>query len=565
MADGGNLRAYPRSGQLKTDRNKMGHNNDQPADYFASRNKKKSGKRAPKIAFSGEEYGFGYQALNNFTNRARARVRNGRAGVYDGGAKAIANNKLDQDTRHLAQFDDFDFQADAQQQSVRTKDQALMAVKSGTADYALVPYYNPYAGYDLETLRAMNALAGMLAVEQYEATDTMCLAVHESQVLELAQSSHPGSSFSSLMRHTRRQGNLGDADSHNTNSSYASAPAGAGIKPNVAEQSLLRDRIDMVFAGPEAARRCKSRLDGFRAVGVDIVETPHVVEPHRELARRARSSLSTGRQVNTFFDPRSGESHFVNSMGSDAQHETRLYGVLLPSAVADRSPEYIILDDDVDDSAEEKSRFFVVHKNPDHSLFEDALRTTDAKTRYWERRLKGIARRARNDGHVMGSEGKEIKGVRVMLRFLRENTAASTGDVENYLRNYGIPYNVVRIEEDSGGDKPAPMVLDIEFSFAHGDFGYYPFSRRFRGSVVNGALKKSFQRWKNRGVLVLAAMPYEEPQMPRPKQRRWWKEAFVAHQRDFAETMFIRFSRILFLYVLPIALIAAMAYFLFAK
>ena len=555
MADGSDLKAYSKSGD--------GKSHYAAGSAAPGRKKKKSDKRPAKIAFSGEEYGFGYQALTQFSNETRRRVKNGRSGVYDGGAKAAKNAKLDQDTQQLAQFDDFNFAEAPRQQAVRTKEQALMAVKSGTADYALVPFYNPYAGYDFETLRALNTLTGMMAVEQYVASDSMCLAVHESQVLELAQSSHPGSSFSSLMRHTRRQGNLGDADSYkNDHSSYASAPSGAGIRPNAAEQSLLRDRIDMIFAGPEAARRCKSSLDGFRSIGVDIVETPRVIEPHRELAKRARSSLTSGRQVNTFFDPRSGDSHFVNSMGSDAHHETRLYGVLIPSAVADRSPEYIIIDEDVDDSAEEKSRFFVVHKNPDHSLFEDAYRTTDAKTRYWEKRIKHIARRAQDDVHVLGDEKNKIKGVRVMLRFLRGKHAASVGDVENYLRNYGVPFNIVRVDEDSGASEPAPVVMDIEFSFADGDFGYYPFSRRFRGSVVNGALKKAFARWKNRGVLVLAAMPFEEPQLPRHKQRRWWKEAFIAQQKDFTETMFIRFSRILFIYMLPLGIAALLLWVL---
>jgi len=255
----------------------------------------------------------------------------------------------------------------------------------------------------------------------------------------------------------------------------------------------------------------------------------------------------------------------VSSISGESHSKTQLYGVVLPFNVAMMSSDYVIVDPDMDDSESEKTRFFVVHKNPDHSLFEDAYRTTDAKTRYWERRLKSIARRAQDDSYALGDEKGKIKGVRVMLRFLRDKNAASTGDIENYLRNFGVPFNIVRIDEDSGADGPAPIIVDVEFSFAHGDFGYYPFTRRFRGAVVNGFLKKSFARWKNRGVLVLAAVPFEEPQMPRHKARRWWKEAFVARQRDFVETMFIRFSRVLFIYVLPLAVVAGLLFFIATK
>jgi len=149
-------------------------------------------------------------------------------------------------------------------------------------------------------------------------------------------------------------------------------------------------------------------------------------------------------------------------------------------------------------------------------------------------------------------------GVRVMFRFRRDGAAASIGDVENYLRNYGIRHAVVRLGEDSEADSPESIVLDIEFD--REDFSYGPFAmltRRLRGSVVNGALKKAFQRWKNRGVVVLAAMPFEpeQAQLPRHKARRWWSDAVSAWAGDFVETMFIRFSRLLIFYAIPAAFI----------
>jgi hypothetical protein len=48
-------------------------------------------------------------------------------------------------------------------------------------------------------------------------------------------------------------------------------------------------------------------------------------------------------------------------------------------------------------------------------------------------------------------------------------------------------------------------------------------------------------------------MPYDKPQLPKHKPRRWWNEAVGAWAEDFAETMFIRLSRILLFYVVPAA------------
>ena len=60
-------------------------------------------------------------------------------------------------------------------------------------------------------------------------------------------------------------------------------------------------------------------------------------------------------------------------------------------------------------------------------------------------------------------------------------------------------------------------------------------------------------------------MPYEHghAQLPKHKARRWWSEAVGAWAADFAETMFIRVSRLVFFYGLP-ALIIGFAIWKFA-
>ena len=162
------------------------------------------------------------------------------------------------------------------------------------------------------------------------------------------------------------------------------------------------------------------------------------------------------------------------------------------------SADFTIIDTEMEDADPVKTRFMVVRQAPDESLYEDAYRTTDAKTRYWMKRLRDVNHSANKQ--FKGGKGGGNPGVRVMLRFQRSGSAASIGDVENYLRNYGVRHSNVRIDEDSEQDAPAGIVLDIEFE--DDDFYYNPL-RRVRGTVVNGAIKKAFQRWKNRGVTVL--------------------------------------------------------------
>ncbi len=282
-------------------------------------------------------------------------------------------------------------------------------------------------------------------------------------------------------------------------------------------------------------------------------------------------------------------------------------------------PTIVIIDHYYDDGQASKTRFMVVEANPDHTLVEEAYRTTDQKTRYWYQRLSALSmapasfetKGVKTVGAIglgvgagmvlfglMGLAGYEgaaslpamiaslpkaslalaaaglgvaalsailtkaqggaKQGVRVMFRFLRNNSAASTADIENYLRNHGVRHAVVRTDEDSEGHEPAPIILDVEFEPK--DFAFNPVTTmglRLQNSVANGALKKAFQRWKNRGVLVVAAMPIENGayQLPEPKKRRWWAEAFNAWAADAAETWFIRLSRLL-VYALPVALAA---------
>jgi prephenate dehydratase len=568
-----------------------------------------SPKKRPRIAFTGEEYGFGYQAAGMFIKRAT-----NQRGVADGGASkcsARTDRDIDAEATDNRQF----AYKDAITQPLRTKEQALMAVTNKTADFAIVPFYSPYAGYDFETLRTLSNLFATLGVEQVEATDKLCLAVHESQLYDLIQSSHPGTGFSALQRRMRKSWGGVDAGSGNKpGNDYEAEMPRAGLPIDMADQKLIRDRISKVYAGPEAARRCKSKLDGLRAIGIDVQEIAQMIEPHRELAKMARSTANSTRQTNTYFDPKSGDTHFVSSLGAESQ-AANLFGMVLPYEVAMRSSDYLIIDHDFDDAPEEKTRFMVVENNPDLSVIEDKYRTTDAKTRYWVRRLQAVANPEASIGKglmqfiglaagslailmmifgvyglsassltlidvpasmpwlssltstgtaavgaalaaiawvLLSTQSSGEHGVRVMFRFRRDGTAASIGDVENFLRNYGVRHTVVRIGEDCECDSPASIVLDVEF--APEDFSYGPFaaiSRRMRGSVVNGALKKAFQRWKNRGVTILAAMPFDKPQLPRHKARRWWSEAVGDWTADFVETMFIRFTRLIVFYAIP--------------
>ncbi|MEZ5914388.1 MAG: hypothetical protein R3C42_02015 [Parvularculaceae bacterium] len=581
----------------------------------ASPVKTSAGKTRPRIAFTGEEFGFGYQATSKFLLHAQREKT-----VPDGGLRGVMA-RTEREYEEASRNNKFDY-IESVSQPLRTKEQALMSVQQGASDFAVIPFYNPYSGYDYEALRAISSMYTLLGVEQVEATDNLCLAVHESQLYDIVQSSHPGTGFSALQRRLRKSWGPVDAGSGNSPNAADMEMPRAGLPIDMGDQKLIRDRIDVVFAGPEAARRCKSRLDGMRAIGIAVEEIPQMVEPHRELARRARGTANGSRQTNTLYDPVTGETRFYSTLGAEAQ-TGKLYGMVLPYEVAMRSSDYVIIDHNFDDAPAEKTRFMVVETNPDHTLADDAYRTTDARTRYWMKRLRAVAAGTPNfasrafdsagalmalvglvylavglpgmlgdpgvplweaptwmvfgsdlSAAVIGAilvaagiagliagriESTPPKGVRVMLRFRRDKTAASIGDVEDYLRNFGVRHAVSRLDEDSERDRPASIMLDIEF--AQEDFRHdvlSMFTRRLRGSVANGAMKKAFQRWKNRGALVLAAMPIEsadQQQLPKHRQRRWWSEALGDWAVDFVETMFIRLSRLL-VYIIPLALAA---------
>lgn len=572
-----------------------------------------NGKKRPRIAFTGEEWGFGYKAAEKFLRQARDR------GTVPDAGWSVGGGRVEREFEEASSNSGFDY-AHEITQPLRTKEQALMAVRQNTADFAIVPFYNPYAGYDFESLRAVSSLFTCCGVQQIEATDNMCLAVHESQLYDLIQSAHPGTGFSALQRRFRKSwGTIDSGSGNEPGADYQAEMPRAGLPIDMSDQKLIRDRIDVVFAGPEAARRSKSKLDGLRAIGVEVQEISQMIEPHRELAKLARSATNSGRQTNTLYDPISGETRFYSTLGAESQ-SSKLFGMVLPYEVAMRSSDYVIIDHDFDDAPPNKTRFMVVEQNFDHTLVEDRYRTTDARTAYWDRRLHSIARPSWSLGAgtmqflgyatgvvavlllIFGAYGFGAatpyidapaslywltsmtstgalalgaaaallawvllsvksagkRGVRAMFYLRRDGAAASIGDVENYLRNYGVRHSIVRIDEDSESSAPAGVVLDVEFDPE--DFSYGPFamiSRRLRGSVVNGALKKAFQRWKNRGVRILAAMPFEpgQAQLPKHKPRRWWNEALFSWAADFVETMFIRFSRLLLIYVLPAVLL----------
>jgi len=579
-------------------------------DRFSDKGKQKSSfgdkpKPPAKIAFTGEEFGFGYQAASKFINIARQRGT-----VPDAGFGAMNNARVEREFEEASKNNAFDYNTPITQ-PLRTKEQALMAVQQGTADFALVPFYNPYAGYDYEALRGVASLSRMRGIQQVEATDHFCLAVHESQLYDIVQSSHPGTGFSSLQRRIRKSWGATDSDSGNSpGDDYNGEAPRAGLPIDMADQKLIRDRIDVVFAGPEAARRCKSKLDGMRAIGVETKEMPLTIEPHRELARLARSTINTSRQTNTVFDPITGDTRHFSTLGAEAQSGS-LFAMALPYEVAMRSSDYVIIDHNIDDAPPLKTRFMVVENNPDHSLYQDKYRTTDAKTNYWTKRLAAVANPTGAFGQgfmnmfgyvaatlaivmiasgfygisaasfpvlelpaalswlssltstgamllggglalaafmLLSVQNTGTRGVRVMFLFRRDKTAASIGDIENFLRNFGVRHTVVRLDEDSDAKSPAAVILDVEFF--PDDFSYGPIkalTKRLRGSVVNGALKKAFQRWKNRGVRVLAVMPFEadQAQLPKHKPRRWWNEAISAWAEDFSSTMFIRFTRVI--------------------
>jgi len=573
-------------------------------------------KQRVRVAYSGEERGFGAGAVDEFLRKAHS------TGVSDGGTDAVSGARPQELDKNRA-MRSYDF-GHPTRQPLRTKEQAMMAVKAHTADYAVVPFYHPHYGYDFETLRALASQITLFGVEQIVAETEYVLAAYEPQVLDFVQSSHPGSTLSLLMRGAGRHlwSRSGDPGADVT-SGVPKLPDGGKMLFDP-QQAMLRDRVDVVFASPVAARACKSKLDGLRQAGVDIEETLEAIEPHRDFARRVRDVLDHSRQTSTTFDFTSGESRLQSVMPNTQAQSRKLYGVVIPKEIAN-GPEYFIIDDKFADADPAKTRFMAVEYSPDLTLFEDAYRTTDAKTRYWMRRLRDVAHDGAHSsapasvnfepdatgamialaglifaavgfagiagwrgvplipgspemvaladaaalalgagltlfgfGRFLkgGAPGKDTAGIRVMLAIQRSGNAAAIADIENFLRNFGVRHQVVRSDEDSERNSPAATVLDIEFMC---DDLFWSPGRRIRGSVLNGALKKAFSRWKSRGVLVLAAMPFDKPQMPAHKARHWLWDAPGEIAKDVVETAFIRLSRIL-VYLLPVAAAAYAAW-----
>ncbi len=576
-------------------------------------------KQRVRVAYSGEERGFGAGAVDEFLQKAQT------VGISDGGTDAVSSARPQELDKNRA-MRTFEF-GHPTKQPLRTKEQALMAVKAHTADYAVVPFYHPHYGYDYETLRALASQITLFGVEQIVSETEYVLAVYEPQVLDFVQSSHPGSTLSTIMTGAGKHLWSRSGDPGAALTGVHKLPDNSGFMASPAQQAMLRDRVESIFASPVAARACKSKLDGLRQAGVNVEETLETIEPHRDFARRVRDVLDHSRQTATTFDFTSGESRIQSVMPNTQAQARKLYGVVVPREIAS-GPEYIIIDDKFADADPAKTRFMAVEYSPDLTLFEDAYRTTDAKTRYWMKRLRDVAhdgaQAARKAGAEMalnpagavlalagllfagvgfaglagwrgvplitgtpelvaladaaalalgaglvligfgrffkneGGGAHDMNGVRLLLAFQRSGAAASLADVENFLRNFGVRHAIVRADEDSERSYPAASVIDIEFM--NDDLFWDP-ARRLRGSVMNGALKKAFAKWKSRGVLVLAAMPFDKPQMPPHKARHWLWVAPIEWLKDVVETGAIRVSRLL-LYALPVALAAYAAYVL---
>lgn len=472
----------------------------------------------PKIAFTGEEFGFGYQALvayRDVVKKSDGRVPDAGRGAQNPGARRSGKVSIE----------------DGYRLPLRTKEQSLAALATGNADLALVPFYSPDAGYDTETIQLVSSIFKPFGVDLVEARDHFCLAVYEPQVLDIVQASHPGSGLSELMRRGRSswsgprdRGEQWHGGAHGPNSVHANAQVTrleAGLKIDEAGRLLLRDRVDTIFAGPEATRRCKSHLDGLRSAGVKVEETAQWIEPHREMSRRVRDSLDKTRQTNAFVDPSTGRMGFSSMMTAEAQTRP-LYAVALPYEVALRSPDFTIIEENIEDGEAPKTRFLVCEANVDVTLLSDVYKVNlfglyHPRVKHWRARLRGVLADAR-----ARADGKRGHGVRVLMQFSRGGHTMSIASLEAYLRYFGVRHVSFRLAEDSEGKKVSPIILDIEFLAK--DFR----SHFLFGSIVTGFLWKAFDLAKYDMAQFLAAVPFTSPQMPAHHQRRWWAEGVEA-------------------------------------
>lgn len=521
-----------------------------------------------KVAFSGEEYGFGYRAVLEYGKVSKERYDRR---IPDAGGHGVRRGVLPSK---------FDFET-AERQPLRTRELALTALTTEKADFALVPFYTPDRGYDTETLLTISKLFSPMAVDQVAAGDSFCLAVYESQVLELAQSSHPGSAMARLLTGQTRpwavsldpgvQWSGGRGLSRHEYDRVVRDQVDVRVKNDTEAQLVLKERISAVFAGPEATRRCKAKLDGLRAAGVNVEETLQWIEPQREMARRVRETLDSDRQTQTFTDLTTGRPMLTSFMSARAQTQP-LYGVVLPLEVALNSPEFIVVDPNFDDASTVKTRFLVCEKNYDHTLFEDKYKFAMQRVPVWKDRLYKTASRfgglniarinpflygrlaleflllqsrdafgkAHNLDDVFESQGDhrdaamEKASVRVLVQIDHGRKGVeSVGRLETYLRYYGVRYATVRMGDDVTdlGPRrgPAPMILDIEFD--RRDFLFHPKI----GSVVDGFLWEAFNISRFGMPRFLAAMPAREHQLADVAQRRWWNEGIDVAANAVAE------------------------------
>jgi len=516
----------------------------------------------PRVAYTGEEYGFGFSAIQVFS----ATVQGTKGYLPDGGYAAsssfhagpleILKASLLGSVPASCYRSHNSFSASgaagdppididvAYRQPARTKAQALAAIEADSAEYALVPFYQAGSGYDTETVELLSKMFSPFGVFQVEASDHFCLAVYEPQVLDIVHAAHPGSGLTDILRRRRRSWD-GPHDRGAT-VTFGESPTStpeyqAGLNIDRASQLMLRDRVETIFAGPEASRRCRARLDGFRAGGVKIEDTAGWVEPHREMARRVRDSLDGGRQTVQSLDPLTGGLRFT-SLGTSAAQSRPLYGIVLPFEVASRSPEFAIIDDNLEDAVPPKKRFLVVQKVYDLSLFEEVFRLTPLRVGYWLQRLLAVRQDAQEE--ALWRHEPEHPGVRILVQFGRQGPVTTIGDVEEFLRRFGVRYSIFQMGDStldsprpkvpgSSASSPSPIVLDIEFDEHH--FTDHYNDGLISRSIVEGFLFKAFNRSRHSMARILAAFPYEKPQLLPQARHRWWFEGIRLSAQTWAE------------------------------
>lgn len=246
--------------------------------------------------------------------------------------------------------------------------------------------------------------------------------------------------------------------------------------------------------------------------------------------------LATGAHLST-----ASSDHAVSvALSQGGSSGPGLLAAVVPEAIAADGSNFVILKHDIG-AAPARRWMLAVQRAKDPTVALDKYKTTDARTRYFNRRIKAALHAA-----------PDAIGAGVILRLKRDGAAASAGDVEAYLRNFGVRYEVFDLPQRDYAGGPPPRILDIEFDVR--DFYYDP-ARRLRGAVANGALKLAFARWKSRGVQIVGAMPVSSFRMPDRTPRRWCKEGVQDAVRSYSETMFVRFSRLLFRGVVFCALV----------